>query len=109
METIGKRIRRLRIERGFTRQVEFAPLVLMTQSSLSDVESKDKEFSAKQMLALCRVLQVSPDYLMEGGKEEDMGSLELLRIYKNLQEAEREMLVRMARGLVADLGNRKQA
>jgi len=109
METIGKRIRRLRIERGFTRQVEFAPMVLMTQSSLSDVESKDKEFSAKQMLALCRVLQVSPDYLMEGGREEDMGSLELLRIYKNLQEAEREILIRMARGLTADTGNRKRA
>lgn len=109
METIGKRIRRLRLERGFTRQVEFAPMVLMTQSSLSDVESKNKEFSAAQLMALCQVLNVSPDYLMDGGREEDMGTMELLRIYKTLQKTEREMLVRMARGLVADSGNRKQA
>jgi len=40
METIGQRVRNLRYKRGYTRQVEFAPMVSMTQSSLSDAPPK---------------------------------------------------------------------
>lgn len=86
-------------------------MVLMTQSSLSDVESKDKEFSAKQLMALCGVLQVSPEYLLKGGGEEDMGSIELQRIYRELDPARREFLLETAQGLAAkaNAANRKKA
>lgn len=109
METIGKRLRRLRIDRGYKRQVEFAPLVLMTQSSLSDVESKDKEFSARQLLAICRVLSVSPEYVVYGGEEEDMNTVELLSLYKQLDQNGRDTLIKLARALVPSKANSKAA
>lgn len=109
METIGQRIRRLRTERGFKRQVEFAPMVYMTQSSLSDVESKNKEFTARQLLALSRVLRVSPEHIMEGGEDEDMESLELMRIFKQLEQAERQMLLRVALSLLPVKGKSEAA
>lgn len=99
METIGQRIRRLRVARGFARQEDFAPLVLMTQSSLSYVESKEKEFTARQLLAMSRVLHTSPEYIMDGGREEDMQYLELSRIYKELSDADRETLLKLAHAL----------
>lgn len=99
METIGQRIWRLRLDRGFSRQEDFALMVFMTQSSLSYVESKDKEFTARQLLAMARVLHVSPEYIMDGGREEDMQYLELSRIYKELSDPERETLLKLAHAL----------
>ena len=93
------------MKRGYTRQTEFAPMVLMTQSSLSDVESKNKEFSAKQLMALCRVLKVSPGYIVEGGQESDMEEIELLRIFKQLPQAERSMLLKTATALLPNKAN----
>lgn len=100
METIGQRIKRLRLDRGYTRQTEFAPLVFMTQSSLSYVEAKDKEFTARQLLALAKILHVSPEYIMHGGREEDMNYLELSRIYKELSDDNRATLLKLAHALM---------
>jgi len=108
METIGQRIRRLRRDRGF-RQVEFAPLVSMTQSSLSYVESKNKEFSAAQLLALSDALHVSPHYIMFGGVEEDMNFFELSRIYRELPEDKKATLIALAQALVPKKTNTKAA
>lgn len=71
METIGQRIWRLRLGRGFSRQ----------------------------LLAMARVLHVSPEYIMDGGREEDMQYLELSRIYKELSDPERETLLKLAHAL----------
>lgn len=74
-------------------------MVHMKQSSLSDVESKNKEFNAVQLLALCRVLQVSPEYIVYGGEEEDMGTIEIVQLFKTLGPSEREMILKTARAL----------
>lgn len=99
METIGERIRRIRKDREY-RQEDLAPLVGMTQSSLSYVESKNKVFTAEQLMALCRVLQVSPEYIVFGGEEEDMGTIEIMQLFKQLPPKERDMLLRTARALL---------
>lgn len=106
METIGKRIRRLRLDRGYKRQDDLGVLVGISQASMSSIESKDQEFSGQQLMALSRVLQVSPEYIIYGGEEEDMGVIEIMQIYKSLPLVEREMLLKMARGLKPDQANR---
>ena len=109
METIGKRIRRLRIARGFARQSDLGDLVGIKQSTMSGIESKDQDFSGRDLVHLARVLQVSPEYIIYGGEEEDMGVIEIMQIYKALPLAERDMLLKMARGLVPDQANRLTA
>ena len=109
METIGKRIRRLRFDRGYKRQDDLGALVGISQASMSSIESKDQEFSGVQLMALARVLQVSPEYIIYGGQEDDMGTVELLRIYKALSLQQRDMLLQMARGLKPDEANRRIA
>ena len=109
METIGKRIRRLRIDRGYKRQDDLGSLVGISQASMSSIESKDQEFSGSQLMALSRVLQVSPEYIIYGGEEEDMGAIEIMQIYKSLPVVEREILLKMARSLKPIEANRLSA
>ena len=109
METIGKRIRRLRLARGFARQSDLGDLVGIKQATMSSIESKDQDFSARDLMNFARVLQVSPEYIIYGGEEEDMGVIEIMQIYKALPLAERAMLLKMARGLRPALPNRMSA
>ena len=106
METIGTRIRRLRKALGMDRQAQLSELVGITQSTLSDIESKNKDFSAQVLYKFASALMCSPEYIMTGEGEEDVGSYELMAIYKSITPDEREMLLKMARGLQRpDLGN----
>ena len=109
METIGTRIRRLRVARGFTRQSDLGDLVGIKQATMSSIESKNQDFSGRDLMNLARVLQVSPEYIIFGGEEEDMGVIEIMQIYNALPLAEREMLLKMARGLKPDLPTRMSA
>lgn len=80
METIGTRIRRLRKALGMDRQA--------------------------QLYKFASALMCSPEYIMTGEGEEDVGAYELMTIYKSIKPDEREMLLKMARGLQRpDLGN----
>lgn len=106
METIGQRIRRLRLERGIIRQAELALPCGITQSTLSDIESKNKEFSAQVLLSLCQELDVSVEEIMYGTKGEIVGENELMRLYADLSPAQREVVLHMVRGLKsANTGN----
>lgn len=109
METIGQRVRRLRIARGYARQSDLGDLVGIKQATMSSIESKDQSFSGQDLMNLSRVLQVTPEHIIYGGEEEDMGTVELLQIYKALSLQQRDMLLQMARGLKPDSANRRQA
>ena len=109
METIGKRIKRLRMDRGFKRQSDLGDIVGISQATMSGIESKDQDFSGRDLMSLSRALMVSPEYIIFGGEEEDMGVIEIMQIYKSLPLVEREMLLKMARGLKPDQANRMSA
>ena len=109
METIGQRVRRLRISRGYARQSDLGDLIGIKQATLSSIESKNQSFSGVDLMNLSRVLQVTPEHIIYGGEEEDMGTVELLQIYKALPQAEREILMRVARGMRPDVANKAAA
>jgi len=109
MDNIGKRIRALRVRKGITRQSDFGELIGIDQSTVSDIESKSRKFYADTLLRMAEVLEVSPWHIMQGGEQEDMTSIELTRVYQQLPEAERAMLLKMAQALLPNTVNRKVA
>jgi hypothetical protein len=77
---------------------------------LSDIESKNKEFSATVLYAFAKALEVSTDEIMFGSTGEIVGQSELLRIYAELSPADRDAVLRMARGFkIASTANIKAA
>jgi transcriptional regulator with XRE-family HTH domain len=100
MESIGQRIRRLRLERGLIRQKQLADLIGVNQSTISAIESKPVALTAENLYKIARALQVTPDLIMTGTEIDDMGSIELQRIYASLTLEQRDTLVRMARALM---------
>ena len=92
------------------RQSELCALVPdLGQSTLSDIESKNKSFSAAVLLGLSQALKVSPKYIIQGGIEEDMGTTEIVQLFAELSPTEREMLLIAARGLAANASHQKAA
>lgn len=107
MKTIGNRIREMRLERGIKTQEALASLVGLTQSQISEIETKGRIVSAEKLIAFSRALQVSPFYLVEGiNRDDDMETIELLRLFKMLDATEKEMLGRVIHGLVASKSNK---
>lgn len=110
MENVGQRIQRLRKEMGFVRQDDLCTLVPeVGQSTLSDIESKNKSFSALALLQFSKALMVSPEYIVYGGEREDMGTIEIAQLFKSLAPQEREMLLITARAFSANAAKSKAA
>lgn len=108
METVGQRIRRLRTEREIN-QAFLAGLIGVNQSTISNIERDNVELSAAYLYAIARALNVSPDTVWLGTEEQDMESMEILRILRTLDAAERQTLLKLARALAPDTANAKAA
>ena len=59
----GKRIKELRIGKGFT-QADLAELLGTTQKTISKYETEYLDLSTATIIALCKFLEVSADYLL---------------------------------------------
>lgn len=74
MESVGSRIRKLRLARGFS-QAALARAVKIKPPSLCDIESgKTKRASGEVLVALARALRCDPDYLLRGKPGPDLAS-----------------------------------
>ena len=74
-ETIGRRLRRLRTERGFSQRDLSAPGV--SYAYISRIEAGARQPSVKALRMLARKLGVSPDYLETGRELRDQDQREL--------------------------------
>lgn len=108
MESMGERIRRIRLERGIKRQQDLAALVGLAQGQVSDIESKGRTVTAENLIALSKALRVSPEYLVSG-EEAEMHELEIIRIYRSLPPEQQQTLLTVAKALQPDAANRKLA
>jgi len=90
-ETIGKRIARLRKERGYT-QVELAEKMSIIQTLISDYERDKLRLHAEMVIRLAQALEVTTDELLGlNGSKKNGGngnklSLRLLRRSKKIEE-----------------------
>lgn len=105
-ETIGRRVARLRKERGIT-QVEIAEALGVSQPVVSDYERDGLAFRWDHLVALCRLLRVSADELL-GIKQEtaprrgpkDTRVARLLREMEGLPRRDKDALVRTIEGFL---------
>jgi|HubBroStandDraft_1064217.scaffolds.fasta_scaffold11551_5 transcriptional regulator with XRE-family HTH domain len=88
-DTLGRRIARLRRDRGLT-QVELAERLGVTQPAVSDYENDDIRLPADVVIQIARILGVSTDELL-GLKETQAapGASRNRRLYRRLQEIEK--------------------
>ncbi len=63
MNTFGQRLKELRLEKGLT-QKELADALKTNNSSVCDWECGRTEPSIEMILSLCRLFEVSADYLL---------------------------------------------
>lgn len=68
--TIGKNIRRLREDNGYTRE-KLAELVDMNDKFLYEVETGKKGLSAQKMFKLSNTLGVTMEFLISGEQEDN--------------------------------------
>src|SRR2546430_5548971 len=96
-ETIGQRLRRLRLERGFS-QRDLAEKGV-SYAYISRIEGGARRPSVKALRMLARKLGVSADYLETGSEIRDIEERELriadaeleLRLAEDTEEAERKL------------------
>jgi transcriptional regulator with XRE-family HTH domain len=69
MQTVGERIRKRRLELGWTQDV-LAEKAGISKSFLSDLENGKRSIGADKLLDLGRVLSLSLDFLMTGDEPE---------------------------------------
>lgn len=60
----GERLKKIRIEKGYT-QAQLAEKLMTTQSTLGKYERGELQPSLETIKAICKVLDVSSDYLLE--------------------------------------------
>ena len=109
MENIGQRIKRLRTERGLRQKDLVERVDAVKQSTLSAIESLNLDFGAVALMQFSKALTVSPEYIVYGGEEEDMGTVEIVQLFKALPAQEREMLLKTARALLPNTSHIKAA
>jgi transcriptional regulator with XRE-family HTH domain len=100
-ETIGQRLKRLRLERGLSQRELAAPGV--SYAYISRIEAGTRQPSVKALRRLATKLSVSPDYLETGSDLDASGALELrlsnlelsvrLGEWDNAEEPLQELLV----------------
>lgn len=71
MATVGDRIRKRRLEKGWT-QEDLGRKAHLSKGFLSDVENGKRKVSAANLLDIALVLGLTLDYLMKGDDGEDV-------------------------------------
>ena len=97
-ETIGERLRALRIEKGMS-QAQLAKLCgWSTASRVANYEIGSRNIGADDAITLSRFLDASPSYILFGDTENSGQQLpekqrRLLTLYEQLPESEQERMI----------------
>lgn len=108
MDNVGKRIRKLRKDRGLS-QKALAEAVGIKQPSLADIESgESKGPAALTLIRMAKLFEVDAEHLLTGkGPKHPAGALtheesELLLMFRSLSPAGQAYLLERARSMHAD-------
>lgn len=96
MTAIGPRLRRLRKEAGLNQQ-QLAAAAGVTQSMISDYESKGVMFQADVLARMALSLGVDMETIMQGESMADPRELALISAYRTMPEESRQTLLATAR------------
>lgn len=102
--SLGKRLRELRMERGWS-QAELARRAGVSQPTISTYETNPKtEYRAHVLFKIAAALQVSPEYLRTGRGPVNISdlkanNLELLQEIDSLPEDKKALLLSVVRSM----------
>lgn len=91
------RIKSLRTSRGLTQQ-QLAEMAGVSRSQLSEIESETKPANTLRLNAIAAALAVSVDDLFDHAAKDSYRS-ELFTLMADMDEADREAIIRMARAM----------
>ncbi len=96
------RIREVRDARGLTID-GLARAVRISRANLQRYEVGDRELKVRDLEIIARGLNVQPQVLLNSYRAvEDAQEIEMLEIMRRISPADRDRLVRMARGLLSE-------
>lgn len=104
MKTVGSRVKSLRVSKRLS-QTQLATACGVSQPAIAKIESdKTQEIKGYLLDALARELSSTTGYILRGstnseGHESDMLSAEMSVVFESLPVADKEMLIRLARGM----------
>ena len=93
---VGARVRQLRLLGDYT-QAEFAELLDISITFLSEIENGKKGLSQETLARLCKSLQVSADYILFG---KEVPKASLLELANELSMEELETTIRYLNALI---------
>lgn len=96
MTAIGPRLRRLRKEAGLNQQ-QLAAAAGVTQSMISDYESKGVMFQADVLARMAQALGVDMETIMQGDSSVDQREMALISAYRTMSEESRQTLMATAK------------
>ncbi len=105
MDNIGPRVKALRISKRLNQQ-ELADRCGVSQPAINKIESgKTKTVKGYVLEALARELSSTTTYILKGSSSEDnlehdLLMAEMTAIFRDLPMHDKEMLLRMARGIL---------
>lgn len=112
MTSIGRNVKKLRTEKGWT-QIRLSIEAHVSQQAISFIESGRNEPSADMIRALSKALNVSTDEIIgeKAQKEKDFSQNEetLLRIFNQLNDAGQSMLIAQAEIILQQPAMRKKS
>ncbi|MGA2436134.1 MAG: helix-turn-helix transcriptional regulator [Bryobacteraceae bacterium] len=86
-ETLGRRVTRIRKERGFT-QIELADRIGIIQCIVSAVERDERKLSAEMAIRFAQALGVSMDELLGPGHRDKKAGKPSRRVLRRLERIE---------------------
>ena len=100
---VGKRVRKLRLERGLT-MAKLAEAADLSNQYLSEIERGQKSMTVLKLRSLALALNVSADYLIfgrQGGADTPEGAAEeMIQLMEEIPPLEREIALRTMETLV---------
>lgn len=107
---IGKRIRKLRRQQGYTQEA-FAETVDLSAPFISHIERASKKASLETISRIAAVLNVTVDYLLTGTQSVDKTAFfpELEMLLKDCSSCEKQIIVDVAKAVKKSLRDNRQA
>ena len=96
---IGRRLREKREQEGYTRE-KLGELCSLSPRFIANVEFGDSTFSLDSLMAVCRVLSCSSDYLLFGRDEDGGAWAETISKLQHLDKKYQEPVNHVFQGLI---------
>lgn len=100
MQEISERIRKARIERGWTQEELAIRCGYKSRSSINKLERNAYECGLESIKKVARALNVAPDYLIFG--DENDKRAEINRLFDLLPEDKQEAVLAFLRSMLGD-------